>query len=160
MRTCVSLSVSLFLSLSVKCLVLSRQGDGCRMEAQVRSLIIPSVVMFSRLCLLCRSRARSRFVVDFSILFICFSLSLSLSLSLCVPLFLSPCMSVGLFFCLSVTSSRLPWCHMQSAQLCLLRRGTLVKIICISHKTSLKLEIISVGISLILSLLYSAISPG
>ena len=33
----------------VKCLVLSRQGDGCRIEAQVRSLFIPSVVMFSRL---------------------------------------------------------------------------------------------------------------
>ena len=33
----------------VKCLVLSRQGDGCRIEAQVRSLFIPSVVMFTRL---------------------------------------------------------------------------------------------------------------
>ena len=33
----------------VKCLVLSRQGDVCRIEAQVRSLLILSVVMFSRL---------------------------------------------------------------------------------------------------------------
>ena len=33
----------------VKCLVLSRQGDGYRIEAQNRSLFIPTVVMFSRL---------------------------------------------------------------------------------------------------------------
>ena len=33
----------------VKCVVLTRQGDVCRIEAQVRSLFIPSVVMFSRL---------------------------------------------------------------------------------------------------------------
>ena len=49
-----SLSLSLFLFLSRQhslslCLVLSRQGDRCRIEAQVRSLFIPSVVMFSRL---------------------------------------------------------------------------------------------------------------
>ena len=33
----------------VNFLVLSRQGDGYRIETQVRSLFIPSVVMFSRL---------------------------------------------------------------------------------------------------------------
>ena len=33
----------------VKCLVLSRQGDGCRIEVQVQSLFIPSVIMFPRL---------------------------------------------------------------------------------------------------------------
>ena len=31
----------------VKCLVLSRQGDGCRIEAQVRFPSIPSIHMFS-----------------------------------------------------------------------------------------------------------------
>ena len=32
-----------------KCLVLSQQGDGCRIEVQVRSLFILSFLMFSRL---------------------------------------------------------------------------------------------------------------
>ena len=33
----------------VKCLVLSRQGDGCHIEVQVRPLFIPTILMFFRL---------------------------------------------------------------------------------------------------------------
>ena len=54
----------------VKFPVLSRQGDGCRIEAQDRYLFIPSVLMFSRLSIISRSRARCKFVADFYILLI------------------------------------------------------------------------------------------